>query len=1069
MDGNSDWLVEDSEDEAPFLPDVSHELQSLLGRDTDDQLPPEPSTIQTATFSPRQPRPSERAHPSADVSNVSLSIPPGEPSSSNVTGHPSPDLVHSTDVLPKPKPRPKPRIKMKTTTDASTNPNDSIQAGTLTSHISDASASWANRSTGDSIQPVTATFPDVSSMIEDVYSSFDIAERAKMRSRKSRSSKKPIYTVPDDVIELTSDEDELNLKSTKRQKKQGKAAAPTKPKPKPRVKAKAVKRLSPDSEGAATANIQTAQEICDSSSQAPASTMPTNPPTTPPQPHESPPPVTSARKRKRKPLSILTDEEMETDQGPPEAPSLTTREPPPFFASPSPSIPIPNSGTDIPQPREEVIEGQRTGTGKKATQRKNKNKGKARKRSEDEPNESTDMPHDLPVSIAPSADADAEARGALANHSSDVSKSDEPPAKPSTRKGKGKAIMSDEDEPISALITSPPQSHQPQTASAPSPVVEQSTQPPSKESLHPRKPKPPDHVPATPVVPLLSRATSVKPKVTTMSELIRRVNSQPSSPFPNTNGAYSPLLKSSRMMLSRIAPLHPNRRTPPPPLPRPPPPKKSKKQIELEERIEEELAETVEGWSCMATFVYSTVSVNAQLYVKTGGCVNCAQLQYPHTSSVEPIHRHLWKHTMALPQLMNAFDTLKEQAKDAIWALSSCICQQSARVKINGRTFNLVKVLGEGGFSFVYLAQDEASGRQFALKKIRCPTGSEGVKEAMREVEAYRRFRHPNIIRILDSAVVQDPEGEGQIVYLFLPLYKRGNVQDAINSNVVNGRHFSEKEMIRIFKGTCEAVRAMHDYHTTSASEMQPQTLPARNGAGSSSQPGMSAEHHSDDEDGDELLPHPEGDGDGGYSYKSSVNVPLVTKRRIEEGDTVFDGDEDLPKGQPPNGSATGKDVHVPYAHRDIKPGNVMLADDGTPILMDFGSAVKARIAIETRSQALLQQDIAAEQSTMAYRAPELFDVKTGITLDEKVDIWSLGCTLYAMAYSHSPFENTQTTEQGGSIAMAVLNAQYKHPSSAYSQGLRELIDRLLKVNPKDRPDIHRVIQATDGLLQSLA
>lgn len=122
----------------------------------------------------------------------------------------------------------------------------------------------------------------------------------------------------------------------------------------------------------------------------------------------------------------------------------------------------------------------------------------------------------------------------------------------------------------------------------------------------------------------------------------------------------------------------------------------------------------------------------------------------------------------------------------------------------------------------------------------------------------------------------------------------------------------------------------------------------------------------------------------------------------------------------------------------------------------------------------VLVQDIAAEQSTMAYRAPELFDVKTGVTLDEKVDIWvsfvnpifpcmfdmppqSLGCTLYAMAYSHSPFENTQTTEQGGSIAMAVLNAQYKHPSSQYSQAFRELIDVLLKVNPKERPDIHQV------------
>ena len=68
---------------------------------------------------------------------------------------------------------------------------------------------------------------------------------------------------------------------------------------------------------------------------------------------------------------------------------------------------------------------------------------------------------------------------------------------------------------------------------------------------------------------------------------------------------------------------------------------------------------------------------------------------------------------------------------------------------------------------------------------------------------------------------------------------------------------------------------------------------------------------------------------------------------------------------------------------------NVMVADDGvTPILMDLGSCMKARIPIENRSQALTQQDTAAEHSTMAYRAPELFDVKTGTALDEKVDIW---------------------------------------------------------------------------------
>lgn len=59
------------------------------------------------------------------------------------------------------------------------------------------------------------------------------------------------------------------------------------------------------------------------------------------------------------------------------------------------------------------------------------------------------------------------------------------------------------------------------------------------------------------------------------------------------------MMKSSRSTLRKIAPLHPNRRTPPP-LP-PPPPKrvKSKKELAMEEKWEEELEDTVEGWVAM--------------------------------------------------------------------------------------------------------------------------------------------------------------------------------------------------------------------------------------------------------------------------------------------------------------------------------------------------------------------------------------------------------------------------------------------------------------------------------------
>ena len=41
---------------------------------------------------------------------------------------------------------------------------------------------------------------------------------------------------------------------------------------------------------------------------------------------------------------------------------------------------------------------------------------------------------------------------------------------------------------------------------------------------------------------------------------------------------------------------------------------------------------------------------------------------------------------------------------------------------------------------------------------------------------------------------------------------------------------------------------------------------------------------------------------------------------------------------------------------RDIKPGNVLLSDNGTPIIMDFGSMAPARLEVKGRSQALAVQ-----------------------------------------------------------------------------------------------------------------
>lgn len=157
-------------------------------------------------------------------------------------------------------------------------------------------------------------------------------------------------------------------------------------------------------------------------------------------------------------------------------------------------------------------------------------------------------------------------------------------------------------------------------------------------------------------------------------------------------------------------------------------------------------------------------------------------------------------------------------------------------------------------------------------------------------------------------------------------------------------------------------------------------------------------------------------------------------------------------------------------------PSNIMVSQGSSaegdalhvPILMDFGSAMKARVVIASRREAVAEQDLAAEHSTLPYRAPELFDVKTDSTLTEAVDIWSLGCTLYAMAYHYSPFETPSMLEQGASTALAVLNNKWDFPKNdqIFSEGFKEIVRRCLVGEPDKRAPIEEVIALTNRALK---
>eukprot|EP00794_Sanderia_malayensis_P006781 gene6781-7546_t len=61
-------------------------------------------------------------------------------------------------------------------------------------------------------------------------------------------------------------------------------------------------------------------------------------------------------------------------------------------------------------------------------------------------------------------------------------------------------------------------------------------------------------------------------------------------------------------------------------------------------------------------------------------------------------------------------------------------------------------------------------------------------------------------------------------------------------------------------------------------------------------------------------------------------------------------------------------------------------------------------------------EDKCAQECTAAFRAPELFNVQSQCVIDERTDVWSLGCTLYAMAYYNSPCDGSALSALSGRI-----------------------------------------------------
>jgi eukaryotic-like serine/threonine-protein kinase len=124
--------------------------------------------------------------------------------------------------------------------------------------------------------------------------------------------------------------------------------------------------------------------------------------------------------------------------------------------------------------------------------------------------------------------------------------------------------------------------------------------------------------------------------------------------------------------------------------------------------------------------------------------------------------------------------------------------------------------------------------------------------------------------------------------------------------------------------------------------------------------------------------------------------------------------------------------------HRDIKPGNILVTEDGHPKIADFGIA-KLNLAHLTIPGKLL--------GTPAYMAPEQL---SGTAADGRSDLFSLGVILYAMVTGHSPFQGDSAT----TVCFKVANREPVPPSALDLNLPRQLdavITRAMAKDPKRR------------------
>lgn len=196
---------------------------------------------------------------------------------------------------------------------------------------------------------------------------------------------------------------------------------------------------------------------------------------------------------------------------------------------------------------------------------------------------------------------------------------------------------------------------------------------------------------------------------------------------------------------------------------------------------------------------------------------------------------------------------------------------------------------------------------------------------------------------------------------------------------------------------------------------------------------------------------HDIGNADDGRMFVAMTLYDGETlKQRLDGGALPLDEALRIVRGIA-DGLAAAHDRGI--VHRDVKPGNIMLTEDGGVRIVDFGLA-----RVVSQGQPGLTQ-IGASMGTPTYMSPEQ---TLGDPVDERSDVWSLGVLFYESLTGQLPFDGPNLPM----VIQAIHAKQPKPPSEINSEIPRSLEKIVLACLEKSRDErmasCRELLQALD-------